>query len=212
MKIKVVGVDMALRNLGIAVAKIDLDQPTKFNVTNLTLTQTSDGSLERIKVVDGKVKRVKYLPKGVSRGSDDVRRAKILFDSFKSEIDGASIVFAEVPIGSQSARAMVSYGVSVAMLGSCPVPLVEVSPSDVKLAGCNDKTATKQEMIQAATSMFPDAPWVRSKTKRQGIYPITGDNEHLADACFVIKAGMQTEKFKNVIEELKNNQVNRVAS
>lgn len=205
MKIKVVGIDPALSNLGIAIAEVDLDDPENYKVYDLKLAQTEDGKIEKlVKSKDGKIKKTKVMPKGTSVGSDDVRRAKILSTAFMEATRNADLVIAEVPIGSQSARAMASYGISVALLGSCPVPLIEVSPSDAKKAGCNDTTATKHEMIEAATALFPDAPWIRSKTKRGGVYPIVGDNEHLADACFIIRAGLRTEAFTEFVDQLKN--------
>lgn len=207
VKIKVLGVDPALSNLGLAIAEVDLDDPENYQVYDLILTQTQDGKVEKlVKGKDGKLKKKKVMPKGTSVGSDDVRRAKILSTAFMKAASQVDLVIAEVPIGSQSARAMASYGVSVALLGSCPVPLIKVSPSDAKLAGCNDTTATKQEMIDAAVSLFPDAPWVRGKTKRKGVYPIIGDNEHLADACFIIRAGLRTDEFIEYAEQLKNGQ------
>lgn len=208
MKIKVVGLDPAMSNLGIAIAEVDLDDPENYRVYDLKLAQTEDGKITKlVKGKDGKIKKKKVMPKGVTVGSDDVRRAKILSQAMLEATRDADVVIAEVPIGSQSARAMASYGISVALLGSVPVPLVEVSPSDAKLAGCNESTATKQEMIDAAVALFPDAPWIRSKTKRGGIYPIVGDNEHLADACFIIRAGLRTEAFRELAEQLKNGQM-----
>lgn len=213
MKIKVVGLDLALSNLGIAVAEIDLDDPMQYSLIDLHLEQTEDGKAVKLKrMPDGKLKKVKYMPKGQTVGSDDVRRARILSEALRQYTKDADIVFAEVPIGSQSARAMASYGISVGLIGSVAKPLVQVSPSDVKKAGCNDVTATKAEMIEAAVSMFPDAPWLRAKQKRKGEHPIIADNEHLADACFIIKAGMQTDEYLELIEKLKNSQSNLEAA
>lgn len=207
MKIKVLGVDPALSNLGLAIAEVDLNDPENYRVYDLKLAQTEDGKIERLKKTkDGKIKKVRELAKGVSVGSDDLRRAKILSKAFLEEAKKADLVIAEIPIGSQSSRAMTSYGVSLGVLGSCPVPLIEVSPSQAKLAGCNDTTATKHEMIEAAVSQFPDAPWILSKTKRNGKHAITNDNEHLADACFIIRAGIRTDAFNEFVYQLKNGQ------
>lgn len=205
MKIKVVGIDPALSNLGIASAMVDLDDLENYKVYDLKLAQTEDGKINKVgKTKEGKAVKRRVMPKGVSVGSDDLRRAKILSQAFLEAAKDADLVIAEVPIGSQSARAMASYGVSLGVLAACPVKLIEVSPSEAKLAGCGDTTATKHEMIDAATALFPDAPWIRGKTKRNGVYPIIGDNEHLADACFIIRAGLRSEQFKEFAEELKS--------
>lgn len=207
MKIKVVGIDPALSNFGIATAIVDLDDPENYEISDLKLAQTKDGKIVRFKKTkEGKLVKVREMPKGDSVGLDDLRRAQILSSAFMDAAKDADIVIAEIPIGSQSSRAMASYGVSIGVLSSCPVPLIGVSPSEAKLAGCNDTTATKHEMIEAATKLFPDAPWLRGKCKKEGEHPIIGDNEHLADACFIIRAGLRTETFAEYAEQLKNGQ------
>jgi hypothetical protein len=92
---------------------------------------------------------------------------------------------------------MASYGVCVGVLAACPIPLIQVTPSEVKLAGTGFKTATKDEMVEAAMNKFPTANWLL--TKRGGQMVPVSANEHLADAVFAIEAGLKTDQLKQAI-------------
>lgn len=183
MKIEIVGIDPALRNLGIAKATLDLDT-MEYHVYDLILPQSENEA-----------------GKTVRKNSDDLRRARVLYEGMVDACKGASFAIAEVPVGSQSARAMASYGICVGILAACPLPLIEVTPSEVKLAAVGFKTASKEEMIEWAMKKFPDAPWKMRKSK--GVMVPVADNEHLADACAAIEAGLKTQQFKQAAAFLR---------
>lgn len=178
-KIKAVGFDCSLSNLGVASVEIDTD----------TLDVTVAG-LHLIETKPGKDKRVR-------KSSQDYERAKALRAGFQRHCEGAYIAFAEMPIGSQSARAMASYGVVVGLLASLPVPLIQVSPQEVKIAAVADKTASKEEMINWARQMYPEAGWLRRGGR------VIAKNEHMADAIAVVFAGVETEQFQSLLSILK---------
>lgn len=183
---KIIGLDPSLRNFGIVEADLDIDT-FKFKVTNMRLIESEDNAKKQ---------------KTVRKNSDDLRRAKLLHDGFVDACKGASFAFVEVPVGSQSARAMASYGICIGVLAACPIAMIQVTPTEVKLAGTGIKTATKDEMIEEAVKQYPDAKWLTRKSK--GELVLMNDNEHLADALFAIKAGMQTDQFKGSIELFKS--------
>jgi Holliday junction resolvasome RuvABC endonuclease subunit len=110
-----------------------------------------------------------------------------------------TVVFAEVPVGSQSSRAMCSYGVCIGLLAglAARVPLIQVQPTEVKLAAVGTKTASKEEMIEWATGLYPQLPWFT--TKRKGVTTFSAKNEHIADAIAAIYAGILTDEFKRMI-------------
>ena len=180
-RIPIVGVDPSLRNFGIVRAMLDLYDLT-FEVQDLILVQPKEG--------DNK--------KSVRKNSDDLRRAMALHEGFAQACKGAQICFAEVPVGSQSARAMASYGMCLGVLAACSIPLIQVTPTEVKLAGTGEATATKEEMIEAAVAEHPLAPWRRQERNGQKFKKgdLKADNEHLADALYAIKAGVQTADFR----------------
>jgi len=178
--IKVVGIDISLNNIGICKGDIlggDL------SVREVCLIQPPKADAQS--------------KKQVRKNSDDLRRARWLHDGLHEAIKGANLICVEMPVGSQSARAMASYGVCVGVLASIKTAMIEVTPTDVKLAGAGIKTATKQDMIDWATRKHPEANWKR--VKRGGELMLTNDNEHMADALAAIYAGMKTAEFKALI-------------
>lgn len=178
--IKVVGLDPSLNNWGIAQG--ELDMVTGF----LTVS-----SLQVINPVIPKGKQTK-------QNSKDLAAAKQLFAGSLQAIQDANMVFVEVPVGSQSARAMASYGICAGVLGalqSMEFPLFEVTPTEVKMAAVGLKTATKAQMIQWATQAHPEAIWPTYKEK--GKLLLSGSKaEHMADAIGAIYAGVKSNEFQ----------------
>jgi hypothetical protein len=108
----------------------------------------------------------------------------------------AKVVFVEVPVGSQSARAMASYGVCVGILGALRaegISLIEVTAFEVKKVFTGDKNATKQTMINTAVELYPDANFPRQGKR------IVAKAEHVADAIAAIHAGVLTPTFQNLM-------------
>jgi hypothetical protein len=180
-KIDIVGIDISLRNLGVSKGTIDL-LTGEISINDLVLTETKAGDKKTAKVV--------------RKNSEDLERAIDLREALHKQCEGAKLAFVEIPVGSQSARAMASYGICIGVLASCPIPIVQVTPTEVKLAGAGHKTATKDEMIEWAVAKYPKAPWL--KVKRKGKVEIVAKNEHLADAIAAIHAGVLTDQFRQV--------------
>ena len=179
---RIAGVDPSLSNFGMAKGNLDFDQGHPvFDLAELFLQES---------------KSDKANAKVVRKNSDDLNRARSLHDAMQEFIKDVDLVIVEVPVGSQSARAMASYGVCVGLLASIAQPLIQVTPSEVKLAAVGSKTASKAEMITWATEMYPDAKWLRHKQKGQ--WKLGNKNEHLADAVAAIHAGLATENFKQM--------------
>ncbi|MPS48483.1 hypothetical protein [Methylobacillus sp.] len=174
---KVLGIDPSLNNFGFAHALFDPDTG-RINVTSVKLATT-----------DADKKNAKQ----VRKNSDDLRRARILHQAMMRECEGVDFAFIEVPVGSQSARAMASYGICVGVLAGCPIPFFEQTPTAVKLAALNNKTATKEQMIEWAMKKYPATNWLT--TKRGGVAVPIAANEHLADAVAAIHAGTQSVEF-----------------
>lgn len=181
--IKIVGIDPALRNLGLACATLNIST-MEVHIDRLALPKTEDDT-----------------GKQVRKNSDDLRRAKILYEGMVEACEDASFAIAEVPVGSQSARSMASYGICVGILAACPIPLIQVTPAEVKLAAIGHKNASKAEMIEWGMNRYPYANWIMRKLKGKMV-PVA-DNEHLADACAAIEAGIKTDQFKQAISILR---------
>lgn len=177
-EIKLLGIDPSLNNLGLAFGRVNLD--------------SFDVSIDKL-VLEHPDKADKVTKKTVRKNSDDLRRARCLHKALQQALKEAQIAIVEVPVGSQSARAMASYGICIGVLASCNIPMIEVTPSEVKLVSVGSKTASKAEMIEWAMTMYPDANW--KMTKRGGVMVPTNANEHLADAVAAIHAGLLTDQF-----------------
>ena len=181
--IKVVGFDPSLRNWGVVQAL-------------LTLGENGSLVLQSVDVINPE------LPKGkqVRQNSIDLEAAKQLCEGALLAAKGAKAIFVEVPVGSQSARAMASYGICVGILGALRatgIPFFEVTPTEVKLAGAGRKTATKQEMIQWVMDLHPEVDW--PTYKQNGKTLVTESKaEHMADATAAIYAGLATNTFQKM--------------
>lgn len=179
MRIPVVGMDPSMSNWGIASGILDLTA----GVLDTPHLQT--------------VTPVKTVSKQVRQNSKDLEQAEQLSKIALEEARKAKVVFVEVPVGSQSARAMASYGMCVGILGvirSEGIPLIEVTPIEVKLALAGTKSATKNQMIQSAMSWYPEAnfPYHHGKLSAEKA-------EHVADAIGAIHAGVRTPMFQNLM-------------
>jgi Holliday junction resolvasome RuvABC endonuclease subunit len=107
------------------------------------------------------------------------------------------IICVEIPVGSQSARAMASYGICIGVLASINKPMIQVTPTEVKVAATGNKSATKREMIIWAFSQNSSLKWLTRTTNGDNI--LIDKNEHMADAMAAIKAGISTDEFKTIL-------------
>lgn len=179
--IRVAGIDPGMRNSGVAVATYDLDTGG-YDIDHVAIVQTQ-----------------RQVTKMVRQNSDDYRSAREMIRGVDKVLvkHGVQFVFAELPTGAQSARAMFAFGITTAIMAGLTPPLIQVTPSEVKLASAGKKTATKEEMMQWAMKKWPNLPWLTRKLKGE-IVPV-GDNEHLADACACIPAGLETVEFAQAL-------------
>lgn len=178
--LRVVGMDPSLRNWGLAIADYFPDTG-KIDVLQVQVIQPA-------------------LPTGkqVRQNSLDLESAKQLYLGARAAALGAQAIFVEVPHGSQSSRAMASYGLCCGVLGSMQasnISFFQVTPDEVKIAATGKKTASKVEMINWATRSHPKANWpyhnqVISAAKA----------EHMADACGAIHAGVKLQAFQQLLQ------------
>lgn len=178
MLIPVLGMDPSLRNWGLAEAHLDLNTGV-MTTPVLSLVQPAD-----------------LKGKQVRQNSNDLHLAETLSETVIKAAERSKVVFVECPVGSQSARAMASYGICVGILGairSLGIPLIEVTPTETKEVFTGIKTATKKQMIDKAVELYPDANFPLWRGS------ITDKAEHVADAIASIHAGVNTPTFRNLI-------------
>lgn len=190
--IRVAGIDPSLANWGMAKMRIDVETlATELEDVTTICTEPRKG-------------------KTVRQNSDDLRRAVELHSGFQAWVRDCTLGFVEVPSGSQHQRSSLGFGVAIGVLASSPVQLIEVMPVETKLASVGTKTAEKAEIIAWAAARYPNATWLRyqkdvkSKGKlTRNAGDLHADNEHAADACAVVHAGIQTPQFKQLLALLK---------
>tara|TARA_B100002049_G_scaffold224722_2_gene196223 strand:+ start:35 stop:622 length:588 start_codon:yes stop_codon:yes gene_type:complete len=182
--IKVVGIDMALANVGLVFADVDLH----------------DGAVV-IRQMD-LVKTAKTKSKQVRASSDNLQRARQIHGALNAACAQCHLAIAEVPTGGQSASTARAFGIATGLLATLPIPLIEVDQKEVKLASVGKKTASKEEMISWATELHPSAPWLVRKLKGKQV--LMNDNEHLADAVAVIYAGIRTAQYAQAVAMMRS--------
>lgn len=191
MKLRVVGLDPSLTNWGYTHGQYNTDT----DVIDI------DGVGVFSPVASG--------GKQVRQNSKDLERAHELSKGVFTlvELVQPHSIFIEVPVGSQSARAMASYGICIGIIAALKATtaysIFEVTPTEVKIAAVGNKTATKQQMIEWATTTYPTAKWPTNK--RSGITSIVaGKAEHMADAIGAIHAGLYgSSEFTKYLQTLK---------
>jgi hypothetical protein len=180
--LRIVGFDPSLRNWGVASGTLSCAGGTQ------TIT------IDHLDVIQP------VLPTGkqVRQNSLDLDAAAQLTVGALRFARDAHAVFVEVPVGSQSARAMASYGVCVGILGALRalgIPFFEVTPTEVKVYATGKKTATKQDMIAWATTCHPHANWP-TYSKNNQVLVSEAKAEHMADAVAAIHAGIASNPFR----------------
>ena len=168
--VKILGIDPSFRNWGMAACLLDAD--------GLKVMDT-----HIIKTVSTKSRKVK-------QNSADIISANELYRGLIKAVKWADVICIEVPHGSQSSRAMVSYGVCIALIGviqELNPNIVQVSASDVKALVRTDKShkPTKKEVIA----------WVKTKHPEAKL-PNNLSAEHICDAIVAIHAAMIKPEFK----------------
>lgn len=185
MIVNVLGCDPSLSNFGFVQAKI-----------NTETNEIIPISLELVETAPGKSKTVR-------KNSDDLDRCKLLTAGLIENSKGNAVCFTEMPVGSQSARAMASYGACMGVLSACPIPIIQLTPTQVKVASVGSKTASKEDMIEWAYNLYPHLNWVKGTVKSKNVGNLANKNEHLADAIATLHAGVKSEDFRSVVSILK---------
>ena len=187
MGIKILGLDMALSNAGIAM--------TEYNAETNTLGVIA---LELVKTKPSKDKKRR-------RNLDDLSRILHIIKRVRSYIDDCDVIIAEIPTGAQSSRAAFAFGMVLGALASFMLDkeIIPVMPTDRGMAILNVKSVSKEEVIDWAVNKYPHANWPRLRDKADG--RITNDAEHLADALAIIHARIKKSEFQKYMKNKTDN-------
>lgn len=184
--LRVVSFDPSFRNWGMAAGHYD--------------TRTRNLIMETLDIEQPE----SMSSKSVRKSSDDLFRAGQLASKALEFAKGANMIFVEVPIGSQNARAMASYGICLGILAAMRAngqEFIELTPTEIKLAGPGSKTASKRDMIQWAYDQHPHLNWP-FETKKGVQRIVESKAEHMADAVAAMHAGIGSQQFQQLIQIL----------
>lgn len=172
--------DPSLTHWGLSEAELDLNEG---------LLDTPLGSV---------IEPLDLAGKNIRVNSNDLWRAEQLASPVLEAAKRAKVIFVECPVGSQSARAMASYGICIGILGAIRaigIPLIEVGATDCKKVFSGKAYATKQEMIDALIEHYPNIILPQGQTKGS----IGKKSEHIADATAAIHSGVRTPTFETLL-------------
>lgn len=181
--IRLVSIDAGFANMGFCRAEC-IPQPTGGTLCDV----------KGIRLVSTEAAKTK----SVRRSSDDFRRAQELAMAVWEETKDADIAFCEIPSGTQSARASWALGIALGVLTNVKCSVIQITPTQTKLAGHGTSTATKEEMIDWAARTYPTLSWIKGKGKKKG--QLSPRNEHIADAVAIMHAGIETSDFKALVD------------
>lgn len=195
--IRAIGIDAAFAHMGFC--RVVIRQSPKVSGVRFPGDLSIDCTDLRLVSTESENRKV------VRKSSDGLRRAQELHAALQEYAEGAQFAFVEVPHGGAlSAAAARAMGMAVGILASCPIPIIEVSPMEVKMAVTGSRKgaqASKAEIIQWAFKLWPSAPWMlhksNGKTFKKG--DLQNGNEHLADALAIVVAGIQTPEFQRLL-------------
>lgn len=186
-KIRIAGLDASMSNWGVCLGTVDLD----------------DGYLVIDSVHVIQPPKLKS-DKKTRQNAKDVLLSQTLYSENIRLLQDIDIICAELPVGSQSARASAGYGICMGIIGALNASLpkiIEVTPQAVKKV-VGKKDATKLEVIEWVLDHHPE---VNFPTYRQnGIeYISAAKAEHMADATVAIYAASTHPTFIEIINQLR---------
>lgn len=173
--LKILGSDPSLTSWGLALVEVDVD------------------TLEMKPLAIDCITTEKSKNKTIRASSDKLLRARKLSHEYAAWEKKANLNAAEIPSGAQSANAAYAFGLVVGVISGHSKPLIEVTPTEVKKTVTGYNTASKEEMVEWATDLFPDLPWKPGKAYL-GKYAKV--NEHMADALAIVYTAARTETFR----------------
>lgn len=188
--IRILGIDPSLTSTGYSVVDVDLKT---FKIDRVI-------SIGTIKTEPDKGKKIRA-------SSDALARSRHIVRALRSVIEEHDIKLAvsEVPSGGQSAKAVYAFGIVVGILASLPIPVIEVSQREVKMASVGVGYADKEDMVRWAVKLTAEhnVEWPISKRENEWAIPhaggfVTKGAEHMADSIAAVSAGAKSEQFRQL--------------
>lgn len=177
---RVLALDVSLQHTGVALVE---GHPPEIIEAYCIVTK-KEAKKRKIYVTDDQVRRIRQITK---RLDETIWRYR------------PALIVAELPTGgAQSASAAAGMGIAKAVVATVAqmsrLPLLVISPTDVKLAATGKKTASKAEVQAAIVRRWPGLG-ERFASKRSAT-GYTGQFEHIADALGALIAAEDHELMR----------------
>lgn len=184
-RIRILGQDPAFSNFGLALVDVDVDTREMFPLwIRLIETEKTKGKQVRI-------------------ASDNLARARHIWQGVRDAERDCALIAAEIPSGAQSASAANKLGIALGIVAGHSRPLIEVTAAEAKKIATGYKDASKFDMVEWAYAQWPHLDWApgRAAAMPKGL---SNKNEHMADALAIVKAATHTAVFENAAAMVKS--------
>lgn len=193
--ITMMGIDPSLTATGWTIAQVDTETCKIVSIVELGLIETAPTKNKQVR-----------------KSSDTLARARTIAQKLNERMrfHGVKVGVSEVPSGAQSASASHAFGICVGILASVPIPLIEVSPTEVKVAATGSKIADKEDMVRwaltvpgAEEAFFASEVDLWAARANDWEFKVRGKNvgkkaEHPADAVGAVEAALKSNQFRQL--------------
>jgi Holliday junction resolvasome RuvABC endonuclease subunit len=175
--------------------------------TGWSVSDVCTETLQIVRVLDmGTVVTAPSKVKQVRKSSDDMHRARLIASKLREVVKQYDIKVgsAEIPSGGQSASAAKAFGIAIGILASLTIPLIEVSPREVKVSTCGSATADKEDIVRWAVELTKRCGghelWKTSRRANDWQITlatefVTKTEEHQADSLAGTHAAVKSQQF-----------------
>lgn len=133
---------------------------------------------DKLSIIQTGVIKTKTKKAKINQNLKDYDRCQLLYQGILPLVKGKDLLCVELPTGSQTSRAMVSYAVCIALVATLDIDTVIVTPNEVKRFVGSD-TASKDDVIH----------WVKHKHPTLTL-PNKTEAEHIADSIVAMYVGL----------------------
>lgn len=191
--VRVIGLDPSLTATGWVIADVDVStsRPKIVDIIEMGLSETSPAP---------KKSKVRVSSDNLARARKQRACMMLAIDTHKVQI-----ACSEIPSGAQSAKAALAFGIVIGLIAALPVPMVEVTPFQVKDAACGNKYADKEDIMRWALEMTRKLGglmfWKTAAKANEFQIELDGKflikkMEHQADAVAVVEAAIRLPEFR----------------
>ena len=175
-----IGLDIAFTNTGMVSVHIGDDNEPILNSCMVIETSKNETS-ERVSSTLDNLQRAQKIHAAIKEMFDEARPDLVVVESMSWPRNASS-----------ATKMAMSWGAIAPLLGE--IPIIEVSPQDIKLVVAGSKSASKEQVQHGVLHLIPSSAWVRDVVETQ--IRKASLREHCYDALGAVLAAQRTEKYR----------------